>query len=577
MKDKIVGKIILVSLFICRILLAKVELSVTDMDGNLLTQAAAGEPFMLKVFATGTVSTRAPIIRGIEEFNFHNAGIKSRSINGKLSVKHKYRLRSDKPGEYTIGPAIFSVDGQQETSNVIRVNVGHEQVKDRRAKRKSASPFLSLKLDKKEAYVGQKVTASLSFFYPHTSISLERLNEPDLNNFVIGSKTGPIETTKTLKGVEYHVLGWRFVLHPKQSGEYILPACFADYVIQKKHDHFMGLSLVFGPRVTRKRVYSNAVNLKVHSLPPHDPPVEGVGSFVSYRAEVDTPLAKEGEGIVLSLTLEGDGNFDAISAPELKNMPSCCKYYDSKSHIIEKTMGGKKGKCFEYILQIMEGGDLEIPEQEFTYFDTLRHDYKRLKTRPLHVSIVPLRGKSKTAQLPPSQQMKLDEKEVKSHNYPNNDLLPLNKDGMWRAGSERAMSWRLFFLFLIITFIYIVAQLLRPYTIRFVHYYGKKSQKKRAFPRAKKEIKRIESGKQLYPLFLELFAHRTGLAITSLSEPKIEDVLSSAGMNKGDIESWRHFFTRCAAHVYSSENNAEESQVLIEKANKWLEKLEQIL
>ena len=61
--------------------------------------------------------------------------------------------------------------------------------------------------------------------------------------------------------------------------------------------------------------------------------VHAVGSFERISADIKPSIAKEGEGMVLTIEIEGVGNLQAIATPKL-SMPDALKYYDSNSTII---------------------------------------------------------------------------------------------------------------------------------------------------------------------------------------------------------------------------------------------------
>ena len=122
MKDKIVGKLVLLIFLACRLCATTVNLNVTDMDGIALATAVVGEPFMLEVNVTDSDSTLAPRIKGLKEFVVHNAGIQIRSINNDSSVKHLFKVRSDKAGDYIIGPATISIDGKKISSKELSLS-----------------------------------------------------------------------------------------------------------------------------------------------------------------------------------------------------------------------------------------------------------------------------------------------------------------------------------------------------------------------------------------------------------------------------------------------------------------------
>jgi len=583
MKDKIVGKILILFLLVCSRVAAEVELKITDMEGDAVEHVEVGQHFMLELTEHGTQSIRHPHIEGLDAFEVEHRGTYSTIINNDITVMRKYKLRTTKAGSYSLGPVI-SEDGKEISSEVIQVSVGVENTANKdpvQQKTPATAALLSLKFDRTEAYVGQKVIASLSFLYG-PSVELERLSEPEFNNFTIGSKTGPIEDSKLLNGVNYNLLTWRYELYPTKTGEHVIPASFADYLMPQKRDRFAGLSFFFGSRKVRKRTYSNAARLNIVPLPPYDSPVEAIGTFISYQAQIDPPVAKEGEGIVLRLTLEGDGNLDGISTPILQDMPASCKYYDSKAYKLDKAETGKMGKCFEYIVQVVEGGDFEIPTQEITYFDTKRQIYKTLRTTPLHVTIISLHPSApKTVDVVVNDEIHEDA-ESASNSQPEPEqqsdaLRSLDKNGAWYALPQRSMSWTWFFLLFALSCCYVGLHAARFLNSYVQDYYGAAFRRNRAFPFAKSQMRRLVRRGQLYTLFLELFAHRLEVPVSSVSNEKIEEVLNKVGFSADEIKEWNIFFTMCAAEVYSGQQTQDDAQVLFNQAKNWLKRLEKVL
>src|SRR5436190_9749937 len=178
-------------------------------------------------------------------------------------------------------------------------------------------------------------------------------------------------------------------MYPTKGGEFLIPAYSADYEIPLKDNHLLGSFFMFmNNRTDRKRVYSNAVKITVDSLPHSNISAQAVGVFDNIHAQITPAVAKEGEGMVLSLEINGNGNMHAITTPVL-HMPSALKYYDSNTTIINDDDNECVKKRFEFIVQGMETGDWEIPEQSFVYFDINKQDYVTLKTSSLSVSIQP--------------------------------------------------------------------------------------------------------------------------------------------------------------------------------------------
>ena len=116
--------------------------------------------------------------------------------------------------------------------------------------------------------------------------------------------------------------------------------------------------------------------LTIEELPAYKGHVDAVGTFKRFDAQINPSVAQEGEGMVLILEIEGDGDLANIPTLPLKNMPQSLKWYDSKQYIKDSHgVHGLPVKCFEYIVQGRAEGSWEIPPQPFTYFDVGKRQY----------------------------------------------------------------------------------------------------------------------------------------------------------------------------------------------------------
>src|SRR5581483_7500207 len=112
---------------ICFSIQSQIKLEAFDVDGNQTNQAAIGQPFVLEVTIEGAQSSQIhPEIKGLEKCYVRNNGLFVTTINGRTTMKHKYRVRVDTPGIYTIGPAQANLNGTMLTSNNVSVKVSDQ-------------------------------------------------------------------------------------------------------------------------------------------------------------------------------------------------------------------------------------------------------------------------------------------------------------------------------------------------------------------------------------------------------------------------------------------------------------------
>jgi hypothetical protein len=497
---------------------------------------------------------QAPIIKGLEGCVSRLSGTYMSNINGKSTTRYSYNIRIDKLGTHTIGPAIVRYQQQELFSNQLQVSVVKDlgiaaQKNKDTTSATAAKAFLRLMVDAQTPFVGQKMGCTLRFYYQDPA-ALQTVTIPELSGFDV-KEIGKVETGEAeIDGSHYRYAQWRWDMYPSKPGEFIIPAYSADYDIPLKDNssHLLsGFFMLMGNRVDRKRVYSNAATIKVLPLPYHKGVVDAVGSFERFSADIKPGIAKEGEGMVLAIELEGTGNLQSIAMPKL-NMPDALKYYDSNNTIIAPRYNDElPKKRFEFIVQAMKSGEYEIPEQLFTYFDVERHAYITLRTSPLAVSIMP--GVVST------------KKDIPTHTAAAaaqaqviDELGDINKTGQWHPIARRnPLPWWLFGLLFLLPCGYV----LYPWVLdRFIVLTGNSVRlaRRRALKKAHKRIEQCiknNNDKELYAIFMELLQHTH----------EKNDIKLSAG--------WNDFFERIthAAYAQSDDKN---TQDLCGMAKQWL-------
>lgn len=342
---KIVGKFLIILLSVISFIDARISLEIRTNNGTA-NQVVVGQPFTLDVVIDEVYgSVPMPTIKGLEKFNPRQCGSYMSSVNGKATARYSYEVRIDKMGSYVFGPATVTHQQQNLVSNELQVDVVKDigvvspQNKSTKAETKI---FLRLMISSESVVVGQKIGCVLRFYYQDPSMSLTNISSPELPGFDV-KENRPLEHgVAEIDGIEYRYVQWQWDMYPTKPGEFLIPAYSADYEIQAKDNSvFAGFFML--NRVERKRVYSNAVTIKILPLPYSQLPLSAVGVFERFTAEIKPGMAKEGEGMVLTLEIEGDGNLQALSTPQL-NLPNSLKYYDSNNSIIVPKHSDEFGK-----------------------------------------------------------------------------------------------------------------------------------------------------------------------------------------------------------------------------------------
>lgn len=582
--DKRIGNIIFL-LMQCSIMAASVldiQLRVKDAQGKALSRAVIHIPFVVEVIVTADDNGMyKPMLDGISKFHVEDQALVSTissTINGVSSVKKIYRyvLRPDKEGTFTIGPAYIDYNNQRFSSHSFPLMVGQQQAEDL----KSAEAFVRLVVDKKQGVIGEKIAFAIRF-YGGKSATLSTISQPELSGFSYEPLSGPFSGSEVIDGVTWNYVEWRTDLFPKKSGSLVIPPVMALYQLprqQRSHFGFDMIDRLFDAGNDQRNSYSNAVTIAVDELPPFAGILNGVGTFSALKALVDHAVAQEGEGIVLRLILEGDGDLNSIESLPL-TMPESLKYYESKTSIEPKKDGrGNQKKIFEYIVQGVKPGHWIIPAQTFTYFDLVRHRYKQLSTDPIEITIEASQNNyHATAQnnLSPS----LEKKQESQAEQPSDDSAPLMTRGPWRTSDQWELSLRWFMILMMLPVLIIMI----GYGKRKIDYYNEHHaadvNAAAAFKHARSRLLKIKAKKstdRLYDVFIELFARRYKLSQASVSHDWIQDLLQKKGFSEQIRTEWDLFFNALAEQAFFAQGH-EYDQEQLQRALQWLDRLQEKL
>jgi hypothetical protein len=563
--DKKIGKIVFLFFLYCFSLGAdEIILQALDMNGKSITQAVTNMPFILEVRVTSQNSIPGtPQVAGLEHVSVDDKGHVSTInsiINGVRSTKkiYQYHVLIDKPGIHTFGPALLVSNKRRLQSNILTLEVVNEQKVS-----KLSEPFISLSVDKKDAVIGEPINFKIRF-YPVKSVNLEGMSEPSFKDFSATKLEGPYSGSEMIDGNVVNYIEWRNKIYPKKAGALKIPSVSAIYKMQRtfRSNALDIFDRLFDGGLDKKQIYSNALSIVVSELPAHDKAIDAIGRFASISAFVDHAQAHEGEGIVYSLVIEGEGDLQSIVAPALV-MPEGLKFYESKSFIDQ----AKNRKTFEYIVQGIKPGSWSIPSQYFTYFDLTTRNIKTIESNPLEIEV--LENGLREAEKQSQDAAKEEESAVQ--------VLPLQQDGPWSEPKERSMSWVLFFIVCsLISFIPLY---------KFVHFLSTRYQaknkifalKKNAFKNAKKSLSYahdVNDTQALYGIFILFFAHRLMISSEQVTAELIEQYLKQNSNFAEYKAQWQDFFNTISQQRFFERYPMKDQEQLFSQARQWLEILE---
>ena len=344
-------------------------------------------------------------------------------VNGKTTrssqTSYTYILQAKKTGTFTFAPATATVKGDQIRSKTVQITVvegredgagaaqgqgGSTQGGGQQQARPSASNdtgelFMRLYLSKRDAMVGEPITATLKIYQRANLTGFEDAKFPKFNGFWSQEVDTPqsIEFQREQVGDKMYnaAVLRRWVLIP-QNGSIFDDFFENDYVTQ------------------RQRVSTPAMTVKVSALPGGAPAgFSGAVGEYSVSAKLSKDVLKTHDAASLVVTVTGKGNVSLVEAPKL-DFPPDFEVYDVKATSATDKSGTSGSKSFEYPFIPRSPGDFVLPPVRFSYYDVKSRRYATAQTDSLRLTVE--RGAGGAAQPAPdgAGTLTVDRKGVKN-------------------------------------------------------------------------------------------------------------------------------------------------------------------
>lgn len=343
-------------------------------------------------------------------------------INGKRtrSSQHTYTyiLTPKRTGSFSLQPATVEVGGEIMTSREINIEVvsnGSSSSRPSSAESDEGSSasqggvlpsgeisredlFMRFSLSRKDAVIGEPVTAVLKLYQRVDIAGFEGAKFPTFNGFWSQETEAPTNIEFSRESINDKIYNTavlrKYVLIPQRAGKLIIEPAELVCLLNIRTRARAGASIFDGffddgYTTVRKRITTPSVTVNVTPLPSGSPASfgGGVGSF-TINASLSKDSLKTHEATSLIVTIAGKGNVSLLEAPKL-SFPPDIEAYDTKStENVDKSTGGISGsKTFEYPLIPRSHGDFTIGPIEYSYYDVNAGKYVTLKTGPLYLKV----------------------------------------------------------------------------------------------------------------------------------------------------------------------------------------------
>jgi hypothetical protein len=346
----------------------------------------------------------------------------TRIINGaaQYTVTQSLIIDAAPPsvGSFTIPGFAFEYKGQR-----LNAPAATLQVLERSADAgPSRDELIFLKANLPEnLYVGQSIPVDLKLYIAE-GVRLSGLHSFDrsADGFTLSElPQNSDESTELYEGRRYRVLTWPMRLTPIQTGSQTINFQFSLSAQlpgnNQSRDSFgrspFGRSLFddFFGRTERLNVYTDEMEINVLPVPSEGQPDSFSGAIGNFSLEVgsDSESTVEGEPIMLSVVIRGEGNFERIDGPAFRESPDWRHYDPEENFEPSDALGLRGSQRYDYVFIPRRSGDLQLPETFFSYFDPEKKEYVELKAPAIDVAVSPAQrsfAPPPTSDLPETEQ-----------------------------------------------------------------------------------------------------------------------------------------------------------------------------
>lgn len=315
-------------------------------------------------------------------------------INGVVSrsASLTWNITTSTAGEHVIPAQEIHVGGKPYRTNEVRITV-----KDNPANPAAQfDPLLTIETTKREIYLGEVIPITVNL-YVHRRTMLRRIGliEIPKDNFAI--QRFPLqaeESTVTIGGAPYRALAFRSTLSALKPGQYQLGPASSEIIIDAPMEGGRQMNPFFNQTESRRiKPQGNEIEMTVLPLPEAGKPTNfnGVVGDFQMTATAEPREATVGDPISVEITVNGSGNFDAISAPALTASEDW-KTYPTRRINIERadpTSDNRQSHATYNQVIIPKKMLTAIPSFEFSYFNPDKKSYSTARTAPIPLQLKP--------------------------------------------------------------------------------------------------------------------------------------------------------------------------------------------
>lgn len=572
--DKRTGKIAILFVIIFNVLSIQahnknISVSIQNMQQQEIEHAQIGIPFLLQITVDNLEAIVEP--KGLEiakqcTVQFYGTTQSMSAINGVRThrVLFTYVVTPDVKGSLELGPVTLTdTNGDEIRSEKIIVPVGDIAEPEYRQKQMY---LLVADSNVKTAYLGQKIIVYLRFCYTKSfdNLSIENVA---INGAHCGYQDPVWQQSNTTVGEhDYSCKQIYFELYPNKLGTLVIPqfkATFMPDQAQQQQAFGAGFFSLLGLANTRV-VQSYPKGIEIVPLPESSSHtnVTAIGQFHKVTLLSAQKKGMVGEGMVLKMMVEGDGNLEIVRAPELQ-LPSGLHSYEGNSSLQRDGLQ-RSVKTFEWIVQADQPGSFVIPAQKFIYFDPVIGKYQQLMSASVTIKIDGTAISSQDHQ-PQETEKDVAPEQVEQivQNPQSQDISHLESSTFFPPDKDESrfsdlLNW-LICLLIILLVVLGAGWLLKPYMVQL--FWVQKLQYQWKFW----QICRQHNMQTLYHFFEQLGVDYG----FGLQDEQLHDLFQKLNLSDETFENWQNFIVMLLEFNFAKYKSEEDAQLAFHLAKQW--------
>lgn len=540
-----------------------------------------GKPFWLHMEATGK-KVKLPgqfTVDGLT-IDFKNAQRRrsSSSSSGvrRWTERHDLYCTPRRTGALRIPSLEIVVDGRTVMTEPLVLKAVAElpparpvaqNVEERQELYKDDLLFIRMETDKTEVYQGEPILLTKQLWrivYGRINSGAARggvIIPPSTEGFYV-SFLDPVTRDAKKDPWNYEVTEERMVLYPTAIGS-----------LKVGQWHWEGIAIV-----NQRSILSNnrlhyklnvgPININVRPLPERPEGFSGAVGRFSVNASLSSDTIAQGVPVALVLTVTGQGNPDGIGAPVLPDFDWAHVGEPERStntYVSPDQLMPTVERTFRYALTPLVGGNVEIPEIHYVFFDPEDEAYKTESVGPFKLA-VRASSNPRAARLMLADDIDLDERSVDILDEDIRSIITVAAPLNLRQSSPAALPFAL--AFPVVAYIALAAYMGRRRRFErdtaFARAYRAKA---KARKRLQQVMESAEPADELYRALLGFIADTFNAQEAGMTSDDVRSLAAERGIPRAIGDQAVKILRACERARYASQDfSADEIQALVEGA-----------